>query len=224
MRSSFSCIRDLSSSSFFRARSAYSSLSHFFLKSVSPALVPYAPAFSAMVVRVCVSHMINCTARKLLITQPLKLSSLFPCCVYNMDSGDPTPLATSFPLPFRALFLIGLGILGWATNLHGLHLLGIDAPSILELQSGRGFLPTSSSPSRAFPSVRASYTSIYRLFAGYSTWCFLGWSFFRLATNSNVMLVDSFKYIPALSSLGVLITLICPYEICKKRERDAFLQ
>ena len=38
MRSSFSCIRSFSSRSRFFALSAYSCLSHFFLKSVSPAL------------------------------------------------------------------------------------------------------------------------------------------------------------------------------------------
>lgn len=141
-----------------------------------------------------------------------------------MDLGDAVPLATSFPLPFRVLFLISLGILGWATNLHGLHLLGIDAPSALELHSSRVFLPTTSPSSRAFSSTRAPYMPIYRLFAGYSTWCFAGWSFFRLATRSNIMLVDAFKYIPVLSSLGVLTALICPYEICQKRERDAFIQ
>ncbi|KAG0701347.1 EXS family-domain-containing protein [Suillus ampliporus] len=141
-----------------------------------------------------------------------------------MDLGLTVPLATSFPLPFRVLFLIGLGILGWATNLHGLHLLGIDAPSALELHSGRVFLPTTSSPSRTHSPARMSYMPVYRLFAGYATWCFVGWSFFRLVTRSNTMLVDTFKYIPAVCSLGVLTTLICPYEMCQKRERDLFLQ
>ncbi|KAG1878372.1 EXS family-domain-containing protein, partial [Suillus subluteus] len=141
-----------------------------------------------------------------------------------MDLGDAVPLSTSFPLPFRVLFLIGLGILGWATNLHGLHLLGIDAGSALELHPGRAFLPTSSSSSRVSSSPRVSYMSVYRLFAGYASWCFAGWSFFRLATHSNTVLVDTFKYIPALSSLGVLTTLICPFELCQKRERDVFLQ
>lgn len=141
-----------------------------------------------------------------------------------MDPGDAVPLSTSFPLPFRVLFLIGLGILGWATNLHGLHLLGIDAGSALELSSGRTFLPTNSSSSRVSSFPRLSYMPVYRLFAGYATWCFAGWSFFRLATHSNTLLVDTFKYIPALSSLGVLTTLICPFELCQKRERDMFLQ
>ncbi|OJA09866.1 hypothetical protein AZE42_06264 [Rhizopogon vesiculosus] len=143
-----------------------------------------------------------------------------------MDLGDEIPLATSFPLPFRVLFLIGFGILGWATNLHVLHLFGIDAPSALELHShsGRISLPTTSSHSRALSSARAYYTPIYRLFAAYSAWCLVGWSFFRLVTGSNTMLVDGFKYIPALSSLGVLTVLICPYEICQKHERDVFLQ
>ncbi|KAG1723602.1 EXS family-domain-containing protein [Suillus paluster] len=141
-----------------------------------------------------------------------------------MESGDAVSLATSFPLPFRVLFLIGLGILAWAINLHGLHLLGIDASSALELHSGRIFLPTTSPPSRAHSSARVSYMPVYRLFMTYATWCFVGWSFFRLATHSNTILVDAFKYIPAVCSLGVLIALICPYEMCQKRERDLFFQ
>ncbi|KAG2356458.1 EXS family-domain-containing protein [Suillus spraguei] len=141
-----------------------------------------------------------------------------------MDSGDAVPLSTSFPLPFRVLFLIGLGILGWATNLYGLHVLGIDAVSALELHSGRTFLPTSSPSSRVSSSLRASYMPVYRLFTGYATWCFAGWSLFRLATHSDTTLVDAFKYIPALSSFGVITTLICPLELCQKRERDLFLQ
>ena len=53
MRASFSCMRSRSSSSFLRARSVYSCLSHFFRKSVSLALEAYAPDLgSAMVVAV----------------------------------------------------------------------------------------------------------------------------------------------------------------------------
>ena len=44
-----------------------------------------------------------------------------------MELPIEAPFAASFPLPYRVFVLSGLGILGWATNLHGLHALGIDA-------------------------------------------------------------------------------------------------
>ena len=44
------------------------------------------------------------------------------------------PFAASFPLPFRVLVLAGTGILCWATNLHGLHILGIDAAAALDIR------------------------------------------------------------------------------------------
>lgn len=46
------------------------------------------------------------------------------------------PLSASFPLPFRVLVLIGFAILLWGTNLHILHLLGIDAGWILDFRDG----------------------------------------------------------------------------------------
>lgn len=42
--------------------------------------------------------------------------------------------SASFPLPFRVLFLIGLAIFLWATNLHVLHLLGLDTAYILDFR------------------------------------------------------------------------------------------
>ncbi|WVF69765.1 hypothetical protein IAT40_004544 [Kwoniella sp. CBS 6097] len=42
--------------------------------------------------------------------------------------------SSSFPLPFRVLFLIGLAQLLWAVNLHVLHLLGLDTSWILDLR------------------------------------------------------------------------------------------
>ncbi|WVQ98093.1 hypothetical protein IAU59_005215 [Kwoniella sp. CBS 9459] len=42
--------------------------------------------------------------------------------------------SSSFPLPFRVLFLIGLAQLLWAVNLHVLHWLGLDTSWILDLR------------------------------------------------------------------------------------------
>ena len=56
-----------------------------------------------------------------------------------------------FPLPFRVLFLGCLGILGWATNLHGLTALGIDAASALELSTHHGRLTAHADPPTPLP-------------------------------------------------------------------------
>lgn len=141
-----------------------------------------------------------------------------------MVGQDENLLAVSFPLPFRVLFLVGLGILGWATNLHGLERLGIDGPTILELQ-GVNYLPLRSiHPSRTKrPTARAFYAPIYRLFVSYSSWCFGAWLLYRSATHSDVALVDAFKYIPGVCILNVLTILLCTLDVVQKRQRDSFL-
>ncbi|EPQ57321.1 EXS-domain-containing protein [Gloeophyllum trabeum ATCC 11539] len=136
---------------------------------------------------------------------------------------DETPFAVSFPLPFRVLFLVGLGILGWAANLHGLTLLGVDVSSAFGLSIHAGHttpLPTDRQAGSRFTSFHGP---MYRLFISYSTWCFLAWSIFRFSAGNDPMLVDVFKYIPGIACLGVLLLVICPFNVCQKRERDAFL-
>jgi hypothetical protein len=141
------------------------------------------------------------------------------------------PFAATFPLPFRALFLAGMGILGWATNLHGLNMLGIDATSALGLRKVsidyaplRTPLPPHRGPGyKLATNPAAVYEPIYRLSAVFIAWCFFAWVIFRLATHENVILVDLFRYVPAICTLGVLIVLICPFDVIHKRERDMFL-
>ncbi|KAF9222721.1 EXS-domain-containing protein [Gyrodon lividus] len=141
-----------------------------------------------------------------------------------MDVNDEVPLAASFPLPFRVLFLVGMGILGWAVNLHGLQLLGIDGPSALEFHGAYIYFPLRSPSSPGgHPSARAFYAPVYRFFAGYASWCFAAWLIFRVATHSDTALVDIFRYIPAVCMLGVLTVLVCPNDVFHKRERDSFL-
>ncbi|KAI6045994.1 EXS family-domain-containing protein [Pisolithus marmoratus] len=141
-----------------------------------------------------------------------------------MDAQVEKPLAALFPLPFRVLFLVGLGILGWATNLHGLERLGIDGPSILELQARSHFPPRSGSRCRSKEhSARAFYAPLYRLFVIYSMWCFGAWLLYSVQTRSNVALVDVFSYIPGVCILSVLTILLCTMDIVQKRERDSFL-
>ncbi|KAJ7703034.1 EXS family-domain-containing protein [Mycena rosella] len=133
----------------------------------------------------------------------------------------------SFPLPFRVLVLAGLGILGWATNLHGLDLLGVDAVAAMDLRvdaPASSHLPphlSAGSKPPSHPSV--IYTAVYRLGAAYSVWCFFSWATFRYLTYGNMRLVDAFGYIPAISALVALLVLILPVDAFYKRERDKFL-
>jgi hypothetical protein len=148
-----------------------------------------------------------------------------------MSDNVEIPFAATFPLPFRVLFFAGMGILGWATNLHGLNVLGIDAALTLELRKTstdyaplRSPLPTHRGLGfKLIPNPAAVYDPIYRLAVMFLAWCFLGWALFRLVTHGNVVLVDIFRYVPAICALGVLTVLICPFDVVHKRERDMFL-
>lgn len=132
------------------------------------------------------------------------------------------------------LCLAGLGILGWATNLHGLHLLGLDPVAALDLHPYRhdGHRLTSSAASttaRVFGwklSLDSSsvYMPVYKLFFAYSACTLSAWLVFRYATHRDYTLVDVFKFIPALAALFVLTALICPFNIFEKSERDRFLR
>jgi hypothetical protein len=160
--------------------------------------------------------------------------------IENMDNElDDLSFVIAFPLPFRVLFLAGVGILGWAANLHGLRLLGVDAANALDLrtiertsslplvvddsqrhalaQQGHGAIeqPSDTSHSHYFP--------VYRLAFWYGLWCSAAWAMYRSATDGRPVLVDFFKYVPAICALVVLIFMFIPYDVMHKRERDAFI-
>ncbi len=142
---------------------------------------------------------------------------------------DDLSFVVAFPLPFRVLFLAGAGILGWSANLHVLRLLGIDAASALDLHvHERGSVTPLPVDSRnrgleAPPDPTALYSPVYRLAFWYGLWCTFAWTLYRSATHGSAILVDFFKYIPAVCALVVLIYALSPYDVIQKRERDAFL-
>ncbi|KAI0775676.1 EXS-domain-containing protein [Trametes elegans] len=149
------------------------------------------------------------------------------------DFTDELYFSAAFPLPFRVLCLAGLGILGWATNLHGLHLWRIDATGTLELNSaapGRdGYRLTSPLPSDRWHHAGApgagadAHRTVYRVFGAYATWTTAAWLVFRAATGGDVERVDGFKFVPAIALLAVLTALVCPFNVLYKPERDRFL-
>lgn len=148
------------------------------------------------------------------------------CCGMN---GDESSYAVLFPLPFRVLSLTGLGILGWATNIHGLEALGVDATTILGLRSVDG----THSP---LPSTRAEigyrdsnegrriYHSVYRIAALYTIWCLLFWLSFRFLTSGNMLAIDSFRWVPAICIIGLVLILFSPFETLFRQERELFLR
>jgi EXS family len=147
------------------------------------------------------------------------------------ELADDLSFVIAFPLPFRVLFLAGIGILGWAANLHGLRLLGIDAAIALDLRAHESAsptpLPTDGRHHRVHDAVSADpvaiYYPVYHLAAWYSLWCFIMWTLYRSATAGSAAFVDFFKYIPAVCALVILIFMLSPYNVMQKRQRDAFL-
>ncbi|KAF8070596.1 EXS family-domain-containing protein [Lyophyllum atratum] len=144
-----------------------------------------------------------------------------------MNGAEPTkttPLAVAFPLPFQILALVGLEILGWATNLHGLDVAGIDAIASLDLRTDVADpLPAHHPTPRQSSAFVALYRSTYRIFIVYSTICFASWIAWRYTTHGDVVLVDVFGYIPGLASLSIVCILLCPYNILHKTERRKLL-
>ena len=149
------------------------------------------------------------------------------------DFVDELYFSAAFPLPFRVLCLVGLGILGWATNLHGLSIWRVDAAGTLELSvtTPDGYRLTSPLPTdrrqgswKHGQYVVGVHRPVYRVFVAYAAWTVLCWLVYRYATHGDVSLVDSFKFIPAIATLCVLTALICPFNVLYKHERDRFLQ
>ncbi|KAK0195433.1 EXS family-domain-containing protein [Armillaria mellea] len=137
---------------------------------------------------------------------------------------DEVNWAVSFPLPFRVMVLVGLGILGWATNLHGLKIFSVDAVSTMELRVDPSQQPISLRIAGVHLSTPSStYGPVYRIALAYFSWCFTSWALFHYLTYGNAVLTDVFAYIPGVSTLIIMFVLVCPFNIFHKRERDKFL-
>lgn len=140
------------------------------------------------------------------------------------DTNGDLTMALSFPLPFHILVLVGLAILGWATNLHGLDLAGVDVISAMDLRTdGSNPLPAHHTP-RQSSNLFALYRALYRISIAYSIMGFVSWQLYRYASRGDIVAVDTFGYIPGIAALLVLGVLFCPYNVFHKTERRKFLQ
>lgn len=120
--------------------------------------------------------------------------------------------------------LVGLGIFGWAMNLHGLDAAGIDVVSAMDMRTdGNNPLPAHHTP-RQSSNLFSLYRALYRISIVYGILCLISWSLYLWATGGDIFLVDAFGYIPGIAALSVLAMLFCPYNILHKTERRKFLQ
>ena len=131
----------------------------------------------------------------------------------------------SFPLPYRPLFLVGLQLFAWATNLHGLNSCGVDVTRAMSLRLETNFtrpsVPTYH-PALNHLKTISLYKSTYQLFLSYSSLCMSSWVLFRVMTHGQPSLVDKYGYIPVITAIVIIFLLLCPYDILVKSERQRF--
>jgi EXS family len=134
-------------------------------------------------------------------------------------------IAVSFPLPFHIFVLVGLAILCWATNLHGLDIAGIDVVGAMDLRTdGANPLPAHHSLVKHSSNLSVHYRALYRICTVYCLLGFVSWAVYRHATHGDLLLMDTFGYIPGITALLALSILLCPYNVLHKTERRKFLQ
>jgi len=149
--------------------------------------------------------------------------------------------SASFPLPFRVLFLVGLAQLLWATNLHILHVLGLDTAWILDFRDRGGdediqletTLTTleapSVSPGREAARFGASnrvesgklYQPVYKLFLLYTAWVGGGWIVFRMVTGGEAESMESWRWLVGVIAIGAAVGALAPWRGTGQGERAA---
>lgn len=144
-----------------------------------------------------------------------------------LDGGSDHGQNVVFPLPYRIFLLLGLGILGWASNLHVLDALDVDTVQALDLRTEDNppvRLPVTqrehANGSRAHTLIRTTY----KVFLAYSVFCTASWIIYRLKTKGDPLLVDSYGHIPVITSCLLVLAVICPFDLFYKSERDKFIQ
>ena len=149
------------------------------------------------------------------------------------------PFSASFPLPFRVLFLVGLAILLWGTNLHILHILGLDTAWILDFRETDdkavplevishedvGDVPPPRATRIASPTNRPTskglYAPVYKLFLAYTTWVGGGWLVFRVITGGDTARMEEWRALVGVIMVGAAVGVVAPWQGLGWRERTA---
>lgn len=140
-------------------------------------------------------------------------------------------LSSWFPLPFRILVLVTGGIFGWATNLHVLHLLGIDTSLILDIRTHDGAAAGSSENAGSGSSGANSshlhpsrlYPQVYQLAGVTAAWTTLCWIAFQVIAGGDGDAAIG-RAVAAFSWVVALLLLIAPWDRLKKQQRMMFLR
>lgn len=148
--------------------------------------------------------------------------------------------STTFPLPYRVFFLVGLGILLWAVNLHVLHFVGLDTGYVLGVRTRSSseaevedneraeegaIALTGSTGKITYARSRELFGPVYGLLGAYAAWSLGGWVVFRwLVGADDQAKVDGWRWLPFLTALGAVAGLLAPYDRMWKRERVAFVR
>lgn len=140
--------------------------------------------------------------------------------------------SSSFPLPFRVLFLVGLAQLLWALNLHILHVLGLDTAWILDFRD-TGHETTEIELSedlsrsngarvvQARPESGKLYQPVYKLFLIYTAWVGAGWILFRMITGGEVESMEQWRWFVGVVAVGAGVGAIAPWQGIGQKERKA---
>lgn len=116
----------------------------------------------------------------------------------------------AFPLPYRVLVLIVIGLWAWTTNLHISSLLGIDPVALLAIHHNEKL---------------RSYTSgLYTLCIAATVWVGVNLFIFLQITGGNDDVLMQYRVMPLICMLGMIGALVCPFDVLCRRDRMRFLR
>lgn len=146
--------------------------------------------------------------------------------------GPVSPFGVAFPLPYRVLSLVGVGVACWATNLHLLDILSVDTAHVLQIRNdklpapfhGRASSQSSSYNLTVFAHPSTLYPPIYKLLAVYFAWIVLGWLAFTFFINGDINALDAYKIIPIVSYLGIIGAAVVPFTNVLQTQRTLLYQ
>ncbi|CAG8516073.1 7328_t:CDS:2 [Ambispora leptoticha] len=119
----------------------------------------------------------------------------------------------SFPLPYRVLILICIGLWAWGSNLQILSWFGIDVHMLLS---------TSNQYTEKRPPT--SYKSVYLLATILSAWVGFNLMTFWWLTDGDPAAIANWTAVPLFCYLMMITIVVCPFNILIRRERMRFLR